>query len=319
MSNNDNYLRPQKLDDFFGQNDIIRKLKIYINSAKIRKTVLDHLLFYGQPGLGKTSLAYVIANEMNVKITTISASAIQDLTDLVSILGDLNSGEILFIDEIHNLNKEFEEILYSAMEDFKLNITFKSEENSKVLSIDLPPFTLIGATTLAGNISTPLRDRFGIVFKFNYYSLDELSKIIFINSKKLKLKLLKEGAEEIAKRSRKTPRVANNILKRILDYSLYKPIPKIDKTYILEAFNFLDINEFGLDDSDINILRVLHINLKDKPVSLETIAAVLNENVENIRDLNEPYLVNMGYIERTKQGRVISKIGLEILSKIIRK
>ncbi len=311
MQNNDNYLRPTSLENYFGQKKITEELKVYIYSAKKRKTVLDHMLFYGPPGLGKTSLAYVIAHEMDARIVTISASAIRDITEMVSLLGTIDPGTILFIDEIHNLDKEIEEILYSAMEDFKVNITYKSEENSKAISIDLSPFTLIGATTMAGSISTPLRDRFGIIFKFNYYNQKELKSIIQYNAKKIRLNLLSGAAKEIALRSRMTPRVANNILKRILDYSIYNNIKKYDDINILDAFKFLNINSFGLSDEDIQILKCLYINFKSKPVSLDAIASLLNENVINIRDINEPYLVNQGFIERTKQGRQITKLGVE--------
>lgn len=316
MQNNDNYLRPTNLENYFGQSKIIDELKVYIYSAKKRKTVLDHMLFYGPPGLGKTSLAYVIAHEMDARIITISASAIRDIPEMVSILGTLDPGTILFIDEIHNLDKEIEEILYSAMEDFKVNITYKSEENSKAICIDLSPFTLIGATTMAGSISTPLRDRFGIVFKFNYYSERELKTIIQYNAKKIHLHLLSGAAKEIALRSRMTPRVANNILKRILDYSIYNNIKKFDEINILDAFNFLNINSYGLSSEDIQILKCLYINFKSKPVSLDAIASLLNENIINLRDINEPYLVNQGFIERTKQGRQITKLGVETYIKI---
>ncbi|MFA6666769.1 MAG: Holliday junction branch migration DNA helicase RuvB [Bacilli bacterium] len=319
MPNNDNYLRPTLIENYFGQKTIIEELKVYIFSAKKRKTVLDHMLFYGPPGLGKTSLAYVVANEMKAKIVTVSASAIKEIQDMVSILGTLDPGDILFIDEIHNLDREVEEILYSAMEDFKINITYKSEENSKAITLDLSPFTLIGATTMAGSISTPLRDRFGIIFKFNYYTSNELKEIIQNNAKKIHLHLLVSAIKEIAARSRKTPRVANNILKRILDYSVFYGIKKFDEQNILEAFKFLNINEFGLSEVDIQILSCLSKKFGGKPVSLEAVASVLNENVINIRDINEPYLVNSGFIERTKQGRQITKTGVEILTKIIKK
>ena len=316
MSISDNYLRPKKLDDFFGQKSIVEKLKVFIYSAKKRKTVLDHILLYGPPGLGKTSLAYAIANEMNAKIVTISASAIKELPDLISILATLNPGDIFFIDEIHNLDQELEEILYSAIEDFRINITYKNEENSKALSIELPPFTLIGATTLIGNISTPLRDRFGILFKFNYYNDFDLKSIILNNAKKFDITLDDESAYLIAMRSRKTPRVANNLLKRICDYAIFKNYKKINKQIVLETFIFLNVNQYGLNKVDIDILNALHEKFHDQPVSLESIASLLNDNVTNLRDVNEPYLVNCGLIERTKQGRIITKLGEEVISKI---
>ena len=316
MGNNDNYLRPTSLENFFGQIQIKKELEVYIFSAKKRKTVIDHMLFYGPPGLGKTSLAYVIANEMSAKIITISASAIKDVPDLISILGTLDPGTILFIDEIHNLDREIEEILYNAMEDFKLNITYKSEESSKAITIDLSPFTLIGATTLAGNISTPLRDRFGIVFKFSYYSDKDLKEIIKYNAKKMRLHLLVPAINEITTRCRKTPRIANNILKRLLDYSIFYNIKKFDDKNIQEAFKFLNIKKYGLTNEDIQVLKCLYINFKSKPVSLEAIASILNENVINLRDINEPFLVSQNFIERTKQGRQITKKGIEIYKEI---
>jgi Holliday junction DNA helicase RuvB len=316
MSIKDNYLRPQTLNDFFGQSNIIEKLKVFIYSAKKRKTVLDHILLYGPPGLGKTSLAYVIANEMGVKITTISASAIKELPDLVNLLACLNPGDILFIDEIHNLDQQLEEILYSALEDFRINITYKSEENSKALSIELSPFTLIGATTLIGNISIPLRDRFGILFKFNYYNDFDLKEIILNNAKKFEIDMEDEAAYDIALRSRKTPRVANNILKRMYDYALFKNYKKITRPIAKEAFNFLNINQYGLNEVDIEILNALYYKFHGQAVSLEAIAAILNDNVVNLRDVNEPYLVNTGLIDRTKQGRIITKIGEKIILEI---
>src|SRR5574344_140690 len=306
MSIKDNYLRPQTHNDFFGQSNIIEKLKVFIYSAKKRKTVLDHILLYGPPGLGKTSLAYVIANEMGVKITTISASAIKELPDLVNLLACLNPGDILFIDEI----------LYSALEDFRINITYKSEENSKALSIELSPFTLIGATTLIGNISIPLRDRFGILFKFNYYNDFDLKEIILNNAKKFEIDMEDEAAYDIALRSRKTPRVANNILKRMYDYALFKNYKKITRPIAKEAFNFLNINQYGLNEVDIEILNALYYKFHGQAVSLEAIAAILNDNVVNLRDVNEPYLVNTGLIDRTKQGRIITKIGEKIILEI---
>lgn len=316
MSINDNELRPSSINDFYGQNNVVEKLKVFIFSAKKRKTVLDHILLYGPPGLGKTSLAYVISHEMETQIITISASAIKELPDLISILATLNAGNILFIDEIHGLDQKFAEILYSAMEDFRINITYKNEENSKALSIELPPFTLIGATTLIGYVPTPLRDRFGIQFKFGFYSEVELKNIILNNASKFGINLNEKAAYEVALCSRKTPRTANNLLKRIYDYSLFKNLKYIDESAVFEAFRFLNINKYGLNDVDIEILFSLYFKFHNQPVSLESIASLLNDNVINLRDVNEPFLVNIGLIERTKKGRIITDLGKKILFEI---
>lgn len=313
MTNNDNFLRPCSLKEFIGQENIKKRLEIYLYSAKKRNTVLDHLLLYGPPGLGKTSLAYVIANEMDSKISIISAPSIKETCDLVSILSSLDPGDILFIDEIHRLDKEIEEILYNAMEDFCINITYKSEEGAKIIKLDLAPFTLIGATTLASNISRPLRDRFGIIFNFNYYTENELSLIIQKNSKKLGFDIDLEASNILALRCKKTPRIANNYLKRIYDYMIFMKISKMDRTHIYESLKIIGINKFGLTELDINILKVLHYNYGDQPVSLESIAAIINENTNNIRDLSETYLVNIGLIARTKRGRKITDKGIQFL------
>ena len=318
MNNIDNNLRPKSLDSFFGQKEIISQLKAFIYSAKSRKTVLDHILFYGPPGLGKTTLAYIISNEMKGNIITITASSIEKGNELISILGQLNPGDVLFIDEIHRLKKEFMEILYSAMEDFKIHATYKSEENVKALSFSLPPFTLIGATTNAGTLSIPLRDRFSIIFKFDYYKKNEIIEIIKSNEKIFNLKLDEECYEEIALRSRNTPRYLNNLLKRLFDYKIYKKIDKFDKNELLKAFSFLKINKYGLTGEDLEIIKIM----KEKfirPTSLETISALLNDEVNNLKNINEPYLVNKGIIERTKQGRKLTKFGEEIYQEFYKK
>lgn len=313
MAISDNVFRPISLKDFFGQENTTRKLKVFIYSAKKRKTVLDHMLFYGPPGLGKTSLAYVISHEMKANIKVISAPSIKEVADMISILGTLDPGDILFIDEIHRLDKEVEETLYNAMEDFRLNITFKSDENTKVINIDLAPFTLIGATTMASLLSTPLRDRFGIVFKFDYYNNEELSKIIYYNSTKLSLNINECVLSVIAERSRQTPRVALNILKRLQDYMVYNHLKELNMKNIKKALSFLGINEYGLTDTDIEILKCLYYKLHNEPVSLETIAALMNDSVSNIRDVNESFLVSNGFIERTKRGRVLTNFGKKFI------
>ncbi len=316
----DNVLRPKSLNDFFGQKETIKQLKAFIYSAKKRKTVLDHLLFYGPPGLGKTTLANIVANEMGTKIVTVTASSFDKLGDIVSILGQLNPGDILFIDEIHRLKKELMEVLYSAMEDYKVYVTYKSEENVKAITLTLNPFTLIGATTNAGSLSTPLRERFSIIFKFDYYKEDELIEIIKNNEKVFNLKLNETLLKEIALRSRDTPRYLNNILKRLYDYKIYKKIDNFDLKELHKAFNFLKIYKYGLSDEDIALIKILKERFS-RAVSLESLASIINDDVNNIRAINEPFLVNKGIIERTKSGRKLTlkgeKIYLEIKNKTI--
>lgn len=311
MAKNENALRPMKLSKFFGQKNIVKRLRAYLYSAKKRSCAIDHMLFYGPPGLGKTTLANIVANELKANIIAISAPTLAKPGDLASILSTLNAGDVLFIDEIHRLDKSIEETLYSVLEDFKLNITYKTEENVKALSINISPFTLIGATTIAGLLSVPLRERFGIVFKFNYYSVEEISEIVFNNTKILGINLTSEACFEIAKRSRQTPRVANNILKRVFDYIIFKKIEELNIKKLNEAFDFLHIDCDGLNDDDIDIIKAMYLNYKNTPVSLESIANLINENPLNIREINEPFLVSSGYIERTKRGRILTEKGVE--------
>lgn len=311
----DNVLRPKKLNSFFGQDRIVSKLKVYIFSAKSRKTVLDHALFYGPPGLGKTTLASIIANEMNSKLITITANSLDKVGDLVSILGQINPGDILFIDEIHRLKKELMETLYSAMEDFKVYVPYKNEENTKMITLNLSPFTLIGATTNAGNIVIPLRDRFSIIEKFEYYKINDLIKIIKELETKFNLKFEESCYIEIAQRSRETPRYLISILKRLYDYKIYKKIEVFNEKELNKAFKFLQIYKYGLNEEDLLIIKLM----KEKfyyPVSLEVIASLLNEDVNNIRNINEPFLVKEGIIERTKKGRILTKRGIEIYKEI---
>lgn len=314
MIQSNNIFRPTNLSEFYGQKKEIQKINIYIYSAKKRKSVLDHMLFYGPPGCGKTSLAYIIANEMKSNIITISASTITYQQEIISILGELNDGDILFIDEIHRLDKEIIETIYSVLEDFKLNISFKNPEGSKALTLNVSPFTLIGATTDFGKLSIPFRTRFPIIMKFDYYSDDELAEITLVNSKKLNIPITYDIALEIGKRSRKTPRIAINNLKRIYDYSIYKKIKELNKKNIFNAFSYLNIYENGLNKDDLQILNAFYTYYNGGPVSLEAIANVLNEDINNIKSINEPFLVSIGYIKRTKRGRTLTEEAINFLN-----
>ena len=317
MSETNNLFRPNLLSDFVGQDEIVNKLKIYIYSAKERNETLDHTLFYGPPGVGKTSLAFIIAHEFNSKIKVVSAPTLKTIGDLVGILSILDPGDVLFIDEIHRLDKSLEEILYSVLEDFKLNITFKNSEQVKLVNFDISPFTFIGATTQIALISSPLRDRFGITFKFDYYTVDEISKIIRENTIKMGFSIDNSEAIEIAKRSRKTPRIANNLLKRIIDFTIYENSKKITKQILNNAFAMLKIDKDGLRKEDIDILKLMFKKFKNVPISLEVIASYIGENVNNIRDVYESYLVNEGYIERTKRGRILTLKGIKKCEEVL--
>lgn len=308
-----NILKPCSIDEFFGQKEIINKLKVYIYSAKKRKDILDHIMLYGPPGCGKTTLANVISLEMKSKLIEVSAPSISNLSEMVEIISQIKENDILFIDEIHGLKKEIEETLYSVLENFKLNISYKNDEKTKILSIDIPHFTLIGASTNIAKLSKPLRDRFGIIFKFEYYTDDELSSIIEMN--KTKLGMIFSSSESsllIAKRSRRTPRIANNILKRLLDYKIYYSLKIIDKKKILDFFEFIDIDEYGLSKNDYEIIRIFYVYFKNTAVSIETIASYLNENPHDIKQMNEPHLLNLGIIEKTKLGRKITIFGIKV-------
>ena len=317
MSETNNLFRPNLLSDFVGQVEIVNKLKIYIYSAKERNETLDHTLFYGPPGVGKTSLAFIIAHEFNSKIKVVSAPTLKTIGDLVGILSILDPGDVLFVDEIHRLDKSLEEILYSVLEDFKLNITFKNSEQVKLVNFDISPFTFIGATTQIALISSPLRDRFGITFKFDYYTVEEISKIIRENTIKMGFSIDNSEAIEIAKRSRKTPRIANNLLKRIVDFTIYENSKKITKQILNNAFAMLKIDKDGLRKEDIDILKLMFKKFKNVPISLEVIASYIGENVNNIRDVYESYLVNEGYIERTKRGRILTLKGIKKCEEVL--
>lgn len=315
MALNDNILRPQTLVEFIGQENIKKVLNVFIYSAKKNNTCLSHMLFYGPPGLGKTSLAYVIANEMDNKIITVNANSIKEFKDLIKILGSIDEGNILFIDEIHKLDKNLVEVLYSAMEDYKINLPFNNSEDFKILDIQLSPFTLIGATTNGGSLPKPLRERFTNSFFFKYYDDFEISEIVKLNSKKLNINIDNNAAYLIALRSKKTPRIANNLLKNFYDYSIFKNKDYIDTNFIDECFNFYKIYDYGLNELDYKILKIMHEKYNDNPVSIEAICSMLNESPINIKEINEPFLVQIGLIERTKRGRKITIKGIDFLSK----
>ena len=296
-------LRPKKIIEYIGQDDVKENIEIFIKAAKMRDESLDHVLLYGPPGLGKTTLAHIIANEMESDIKTASGPAIEKSGDLAAILSNLEPGDVLFIDEIHRMPRIIEEILYSAMEDFTLDIIVGVEGSSRTLKIDLPPFTLVGATTRAGDLSAPLRDRFGIVSKLNYYTEEELVLIVKRTCKVLEIEIEDEAAKEIAKRSRKTPRVANRLCKRVRDFALVLGNSKIDLDITLKSLGKLKVDSHGLDQIDLEYLDSLIHKFNGGPVGVETIATSIGEEVTTIEDVVEPYLLQEGYIKRTQRGR----------------
>lgn len=302
-------IRPKKFDEYIGQSAIKNTLKITIEAAKRRKQPLDHLLFYGPPGLGKTTLASVIANELGKKIRITSAPAFERPRDIIGILMSLKDGELLFIDEIHRLNKVTEEILYSAMEDFFLDMTTGKAQTVKTMRVPLPKFTLIGATTKAGSLSGPLRDRFGIIHRLQFYTREELAQVIKRTSHLLNIEITKEGAMVVACRSRGTPRIANRLIKRVCDYALVKNNGNIDENIANEALNTLHIDECGLDTTDRALLSLIIEKYDGGPVGIETLAAALGEDVKTIEDVYEPFLLQEGFLQRTPRGRKVSPEG----------
>ena len=298
-------LRPQTLKEYIGQEKVKENMKIYIEAAKKRKEPLDHCLFYGPPGLGKTTIANIIANEMKSNIKITSGPAIEKPGDLAAILTTLSENDVLFIDEIHRLSKNVEEILYPALEDFTLDIIIGNGPSAKSIRIDLPKFTLIGATTKAGSLTTPLRDRFGIVHRLELYSPEELSIIIKRSAKILNVEIDEKSAMEIARRSRGTPRIANRLLKRVRDYALVLTEGKIDLKLAKHALNRLEIDELGLDEIDRKMLDTMITQYQGRPVGIETIAVSIGEEVDTIEDVYEPYLIQIGFLTRTPRGRMV--------------
>jgi Holliday junction DNA helicase RuvB len=305
-------LRPKNLKEYIGQEKIRKNLKVFISASRKRAEPLDHTLLFGSPGLGKTTLAFIISHEMESNLKITSAPMIEKSGDLAALLTNLSENDILFIDEIHRLSPAIEEILYSAMEDFRLDIIIGSGPSAQTVQIDLPPFTLIGATTRAGMLSTPLRERFGIHFRMEFYTEKELSEIIEIASIKLDKQISPISAHQIAKRSRGTPRIALRLLRRVRDFSDYADEVEITLERTGEALESLGINEFGFDSMDIQILERL-VEAKGKAVGLKTLSAILNEDIGTIEEVIEPYLITNGYIEKTARGRVATRKTYEVL------
>ncbi len=310
-------LRPQLLKDYIGQQKAKESLKVYIEAAKLRNEALDHVLLYGPPGLGKTTLAGIIANEMNVNIKITSGPAIEKPGEMAAILNNLQEGDILFVDEIHRLNRQVEEVLYPAMEDFCIDIMIGKGPTARSIRLDLPHFTLVGATTRAGLLTAPLRDRFGVLHHLEYYTVEELTSIIIHSADVLNVFIEPEGAKELARRSRGTPRLANRILKRVRDFAQVKYDGVITKKVAVETLDILEVDKMGLDQIDRNILKTMIFKFSGKPVGLDTLAAAIGEDAGTIEDVYEPYLLKNGFINRTPRGRVVTDnaylhLGLEI-------
>jgi Holliday junction DNA helicase RuvB len=310
----DNTIRPESIDEYIGQTDVKENIRIFVSAAKMRNEALDHVLLYGPPGLGKTTLAFIIAHELGTNIKTASGPSIEKSGDLAAILSSLEPGDVLFIDEIHRMPRYIEEILYPAMEDFSLDIIVGSEGNSRNIKIDLPPFTLVGATTRAGDLSAPLRDRFGIINKLQFYTVEELTDIVKRTARVLDCKIDDEAAVELAMRSRGTPRIANRLFKRVRDFALVDNSDIITLDIMKKALTRLKVDNLGLDDTDYHMLISIIERFNGGPVGLEALASSIGEEASTIEDVYEPYLLQIGLLKRTSRGRMVTDLAYQHLN-----
>ena len=309
----DNTIRPETIEEYIGQSDVKENIRVFVKAAKMRNEALDHVLLYGPPGLGKTTLAFIIAHELGTNIKTASGPSIEKSGDLAAILSSLEPGDVLFIDEIHRMPRYIEEILYPAMEDFSLDIIVGSEGNSRNIKIDLPPFTLVGATTRAGDLSSPLRDRFGIINKLQFYSVEELTDIVKRTARVLDIPIEDDAAFELAKRSRGTPRIANRLFKRVRDFAMVEGNGTITLDITNEALERLKVDKMGLDNTDRDLLLAIINRFNGGPVGVEALSSSIGEEVTTIEDVYEPFLLQMGLLKRTARGRVVTEKAYEVL------